>query len=492
MDVSVVVMGVVAVAAVLVRLFLPRPRFVRALAEYDLPEPGTPPHTPPGRVRFSLLVAARHEPDLAATVGSLLALPRRDAEILLLLAPGDFVSEPAARDLARRHPERIRVVHSPAVTKSVALNAALPHCAGEIIGVIDVEGPVRGNLLDRVDGAVRASGADVVRVATDIPDGTNAIELQKRLDRLVCVRGSRPVRVAKHFYLGPSDTHFVRTELVRLLGGWDDDCKAEEQELMLRLFSYGASGVVLYGEPARETGTPVTRWGQLTSWRVRHFTSALQIHRTGEWRRSASLRDRATARQALVVPLIRALAAGPVSVLAVAVAGVLANGYVAAAMAVWCLALLHGPAVEATLWSRAQPSGRWQLRLLLAKDRQDVPLVTRVLVTRLPDLALLTWSAWTALRRYLRSDTKVLRSHFERSLDKPPRPPVAPPPDRPTPQDSPADLLHMAESTDTPAAVTAMASGLDALFRALGPPPSSLRLAEAGPAPQGDGGASDG
>ncbi|MFG3345690.1 glycosyltransferase [Streptomyces sp. NPDC048018] len=492
MGVSVVAMGVVAVCAVLVRLFLPRPRFVRAQAQYDLPDPGALPYAPPGRVRFSLLVAARYEPELAATVESLLAGPRRDVEILLLLAQDDFVSEPAARVLAQRHPDRIRVVHTPAVTKSAALNAGLPHCSGEIIGVIDVEGPVRSGLLDRVDGAFQVSGADVVRVAIDIPENTNAIDLQKRLDELVCVRGHRPVRVTRHFYLGPSDTHFVRTELVRLLGGWDDDCRFEERELMLRLFSYGAAGAVLYGEPARDGTTPVTRWTGLTSWRVRHFTSVLQIHRTGEWRRTTGLRDRAAARQALLVPLVRALAAGPVAVCAATLAGVLANGSFAVAMALWCLFLLHGPALEATLWLRAQSSGRRQLRLLLATGPQDVALARRVLLPRLPDLAFLTWSAWAALWTYLRSDTKVLRSHFERSRDEPPRPPVAPPPDRPAPDSAPADLLHVAESTDTPAAVTAMASGLDALFRALGPPPSSLRLAEAAPTPQGDGGAGDG
>ncbi|MEV6956377.1 glycosyltransferase [Streptomyces sp. NPDC051183] len=298
MDISVVI--TLVAAALLIQLLLPHPRFVKAHKEYDLPDPvPDPPGTGPVPVKFSLLVPLRYEPDVDVTLRDLLVSPRRDFEILLLVGVDDPNTGDTCAHLAQAFPDRVRVVENTAPTMAAALNTAIRYCNGDVVGVIEGGDTVRASLLDRVDGAYRASGADIVRVAMDVADDSTAPHLYWLMDGMVCVRGSRPVRVTKRFHLTPSAAYFVRTDLLRISGGWDGDSRTEELELLLR----------------------------------------------------------------------------------------------------------------------AAPE---------------------------------------------------------------PDPPAHP------------DLLAVAESPDTPAAVETMATGLDALFRALGPPPESLRLAEAGPTPQGDGGASDG
>ncbi|MFG2999272.1 glycosyltransferase family 2 protein [Streptomyces sp. NPDC048340] len=343
MDISVVI--TLVAAALLIQLLLPHPRFVKAHKEYDLPDPvPDPPGTGPVPVKFSLLVPLRYEPDVDVTLRDLLVSPRRDFEILLLVGVDDPNTGDTCAHLAQAFPDRVRVVENTAPTMAAALNTAIRYCNGDVVGVIEGGDTVRASLLDRVDGAYRASGADIVRVAMDVADDSTAPHLYWLMDGMVCVRGSRPVRLTKRFHLTPSAAYFVRTDLLRISGGWDGDSRTEELELLLRLRSFLA-------------------------------------------------------------------------------------------------------AVNHSLWA------------------------------------------------YLRSDTKVLSDHFDRSRREPPKPRRGAAPHRAAPEpDPPAhpDLLAVAESPDTPAAVESMATGLDALFRALGPPPESLRLAEAGPTPQGDGGASDG
>ncbi|MFD9356737.1 hypothetical protein [Streptomyces sp. NPDC060031] len=510
MDISVVI--TLVAAALLIQLLLPHPRFVKAHKQYDLPDPSPDPPVGPVPVKFSLLVPLRYEPDVDDMLAELLTSPRRDFEILLLVGPDDSKSSPACRRLSELHPDRVRVVDGPLTpdwTMAAALNAAIPHCYGDVIGVIGGGDPVRASLLDRVDGAYQASGVDIVRVALDFPEGAPTSELYWLMHGMVCVRGIRPVRVTKRFHLTPSAAYFVRTDLLRVLGGWDMDSRSEELELLLRLSSFGASDAMLYGEPARHNA-PWSRssllsargWKRLRDRRVRWYTTLLLIHRTREWRRFPTVRKRLAAHDALVLPIVQALLAFPALVVSFLLPFAWPDQSVYRfALPLWVFYVSVVATVAGADWLRNQSRAKRSRLLTLAEVLNPPALMFRftVITGWSADLVMRQVAAQRALWRYLRSDTKVLRDHFERSRREPPqRParsaagsgpnPAAAEPDPP----AAADLLAVAGSPDTPAAVQAMATGLDALFRALGPPPESLRLAEAGPTPQGDGGTSDG
>ncbi|WP_159060506.1 glycosyltransferase [Streptomyces acidiscabies] len=469
----------------LVLVFAPRPKWVRAREVYELPEV----REPGGRVRYSLLVPAFHEPYLDAMF-SYLPDPRRgDFEVLLLVHPDDDLTFTQARSLERIDPHRFRVVpvNSSPPRLAADLNEGLPHCNGEVVGVLEADDPLSPYLIDRVDGTFRASEVDVVRLAVDVPRTLSTGEILHRTDGLVQVRGRSPVRVTEHYWRGHSAGYFVRTDLLRLLGGWDDDCATAELELMLRLFSYGATGAVLYG---KETRVAIdTSWASsvqvraLFRRRVRRHVGLLQIYRTGEWRRIPGRLSRWSARLALILPLVRDL----VGSMAVLLTGLLSptTAMPLAVQLAWVLplvGLLVTPDFGSVSWLRRQNEPyRWRRMVWL-----PFPLVKAAL-----DLATRTPAAFVALVRYLRGDTRVLNAHFEHSRHKPP-PRHRPPEPLSTPGEVPPDLLDLASSPYTPAAAQTLATGLDKLFTALGPPPEAQRLAGTGPAPKGDGGAGDG
>ncbi|MHC5906297.1 glycosyltransferase family 2 protein [Streptomyces sp. S6] len=464
---------------------MPRPKWVRAREQYDLPAVEKVAE----RVRYSLLVPAVHEPYLDVMFSRLSTIGRRDFEVLLLVHPNDESTLRQARRLEKHDSQRYRVITVVSSPPRLAadLNEGLPHCNGEVVGFLEVGDTVEPSLLHRVDGAFRASGVDVVRLAVDVPPVLSAGEVAQRTDGLVQVRGRRPVRVTEHFWRGHSGGYFVRADLLRLLGGWDDDCTTEELELMLRLFSYGARGAVLYGQETRLVSKTsrlfIAQARVLFNRRVRRHIGLLQIYRTGEWRRVPSRFRRWAVRLSLVLPLVRDVIGLPTVLLG----GLLNSNFTHLPNAVqlgwgfFLTALLIGSDADSVLWSRLQNrQGRpwWYTASSLAV----LPVMfTLNVLTRAP-------AALTALFRYLLYDTRVLNAHFERSL-------LTPPPRRaaePAPPPAPGDLLDLASSPYTPSAAQNIAAGLETLFTTLGPPPEAQRLAGTGPAPKGDGGAGDG
>ncbi|KND33262.1 hypothetical protein IQ63_19745 [Streptomyces acidiscabies] len=457
----------------LVLVFAPRTKWVRAREVYELSEV----REPGWRVRYSLLVPALHEPNLVEMFTVFANSSPRDFEVLLLVHPDDNPTSAKVRYLESLFPHQFRVIPASSSPPRLAadLNEGLPHCKGEVVGVLEVDDPLSPSLIDRVDGAFRASGADVVRLAVDVPPALATSNIVQRTDGLVQVRGRSPVRVTKHFWRGHSAAYFVRTDLLRLLGGWDDDCATEELELMLRLFSYGATGAVLYGEETRlaidTSGTAAVQVRFLFRRRVRRHVGLLQIYRTGEWRRVPGRLSRWSARLALILPLVRDL----VGSMAVLLAGLLSptTAMPLAVQLAWVLplvGLLVTPDFGSVSWLRRQNEPyRWRRMVWL-----PFPLVKAAL-----DLATRTPAAFVALVRYLRGDTRVLNAHFEHSRHKPP-PRHRPPEPLSTPGEVPPDLLDLASSPYTPAAAQTLASGLDKLFTTLGPPPEAQRLAGAG------------
>ncbi|MEX3211602.1 glycosyltransferase [Streptomyces acidiscabies] len=473
------------VAVPLVLVFAPRPKWVRAREVYELPEV----REPGPRVRYSLLVPAFNEPILVAMFSTFSDWSPRDFEVLLLVHPDDDSMLVQARTLESIAPHCFRVIPVSSSPPRLAadLNEGLPHCKGEVVGVLEVDDPLSPFLIDRVDGAFRASGADVVRLAVDVPPALATCDIVHRADGLVQVRGRSPVRVTEHFWRGHSAAYFVRTDLLRLLGGWDDDCATEELELMLRLFSYGATGAVLYGEETRlsidTSGTAAVQVRFLFRRRVRRHVGLLQIYRTGEWRRVPGRLNRWSARLALILPLVRDL----VGSTAVLLAGLLSptTAMPLAVQLAWAsllVGLLVTPDFGSVFWLRRQNERyRWWRVVWLP----FLPVKSAL------DLATRTPAALIALSRYLRGDTRILNAHFERSRHEPP--PRHHPPEPPSaPSEVPPDLLDLASSPYTPAAAQTLATGLENLFTTLGPPPEAQRLAGTGPAPKGDGGAGDG
>jgi cellulose synthase/poly-beta-1,6-N-acetylglucosamine synthase-like glycosyltransferase len=280
-------------------------RTPRALGQMPFPEPDQP------RLSFSLIVPARHEEAvLADTVGRLLEQRHPALEVLVVVGDDDPGTAAVARALADRDP-RVSVVvdDSPVKNKPKALNRALAHCTGKITGVFDAEDEVAANLLEHVDACFRATDAHVVQGGVQLMNYRSSWwSLRNALEYFFWFSSRLHFHARNGFIPLGGNTVFVRTDLLKLVGGWDTECLAEDCELGIRLSVAGAHVAVAYSpELATREETPPSLRG-LIKQRTRWNQGYLQVLRKGEWRRLPTVGKRLMARYLLASPFLQALA----------------------------------------------------------------------------------------------------------------------------------------------------------------------------------------
>lgn len=261
---------------------------------------------------FSLLVPARHEQEvLAHTVERLLESTHPEYEIIIIVGHDDPETSRTAIQVATRAPERVRVVTDThdVKNKPKALNTALPHCRGDIVGVFDAEDQVHPELLAHVDHAFRAQGADVVQGGVQLVNYHSSwYSLRNCLEYFFWFHSRLHLHAQKGFIPLGGNTVFVRTELLRQAGGWDPECLAEDCDLGVRLSSQGARVVVAYDSliVTREE-TPDSLDG-LFRQRTRWNQGFLQVFRKKDWRQLPTMHQRMLARYTLATPFLQAFA----------------------------------------------------------------------------------------------------------------------------------------------------------------------------------------
>jgi cellulose synthase/poly-beta-1,6-N-acetylglucosamine synthase-like glycosyltransferase len=264
-----------------------------------------------GALSFSLLVPARHEQEvLEHTVLRLLESSHRDYEVIVIVGHDDPDTAAVAHKLAEQHPGLVFVVTDTHEKKNKpkALNTALPHCRGDIVGVFDAEDQVHPELLSHVDHAFRDTRADVVQGGVQLINFHSSwYSLRNCLEYFFWFRSRLHLHAAKGFIPLGGNTVFVRTKLLRANNGWDPNCLAEDCDLGVRLSSQGAKVVVAYdSEMVTKEETPgsvVSLFKQRTRWNQ----GFLQVYRKQDWKRLPNLRQRLLARYTLITPFIQAL-----------------------------------------------------------------------------------------------------------------------------------------------------------------------------------------
>lgn len=266
----------------------------------------------PGRLSFSLLVPARHEQEvLAATVNRLLESTHEDYEILVIVGHDDPGTHAVADQVAAAAPDKVRVVVDRNVPKNKpkALNTALAHCTGQIVGVFDAEDQVHPDLLAYVDHAFCSTEADVVQGGVQLINFHSSwYSLRNCLEYYFWFRSRLHLQAAKGFIPLGGNTVFVRTELLRENDGWDANCLAEDCDLGVRLSSRNAKVVVAYdARMVTREETPGTLYA-LFKQRTRWNQGFLQVLRKKDWKRMPSRRQRMLARFTLTQPFMQAFA----------------------------------------------------------------------------------------------------------------------------------------------------------------------------------------
>ncbi|WP_354643332.1 glycosyltransferase [Kitasatospora camelliae] len=266
----------------------------------------------PHRNSFSLLVPARHEERvLAATVEKVLESHYEDFEVLLIVGHDDPETTAVARALAERHPDRVRVVVDThrVKNKPKALNTALPHCRGDVVGVFDAEDQVHPDLLGHVDHAFRTADAAVVQGGVQLINFSSSwYSLRNCLEYFFWFRSRLHLHARRGFIPLGGNTVFIRGDVLRAVGGWDQECLAEDCDLGVRLSSEGAKVVVAYDAAlvTREE-TPDSLYALLRQ-RTRWNQGFLQVYRKRAWARLPLRRQRLLARWTLATPFVQALA----------------------------------------------------------------------------------------------------------------------------------------------------------------------------------------
>jgi cellulose synthase/poly-beta-1,6-N-acetylglucosamine synthase-like glycosyltransferase len=269
-------------------------------------EPGPP------ELSFSLLVPARHEEAvLEATLERLAGLDHPDFEVLPIVGHDDPDTAAVAERVAARYPDKFRVVvdENWPKNKPKALNTALPFCRKEVVAVFDAEDEVEVRLLRSVDRAFRATRAHVVQGGVQLINFRSSwFSLRNCLEYFFWFRSRLHLHERHEFIPLGGNTVFVRTDLLRWVGGWDPNCLAEDCELGVRLSALGAHIRVAY-DPYLVTReeTPPTLWALLKQ-RTRWNQGFLQVLRKGEWKRLPGRPRRMLARYTLAQPFLQAFA----------------------------------------------------------------------------------------------------------------------------------------------------------------------------------------
>lgn len=269
---------------------------------------------------FSLLVPARHEVAvLDSTLERLAAIDHPAYEIIVIVGDDDPETMAVAEAAAERHPGLVDVVvdSSRPKSKPSAMNSALPHCRGDVVGIFDAEDDVHPAVLRHVDSTFSQERADIVQGGVQLMNfKTNWWTVRNCLEYWFWFRSRMHFHADARFIPLGGNTVFVDADRLRRAGGWAADCLAEDCELGVRLSSQGARVAVCYDpEIVTREETP----GSLAGWlkqRCRWDQGFLQVYRRSEWRRLPTRRQRSLARYTLAMPFLQAFTGvmAPVSI----------------------------------------------------------------------------------------------------------------------------------------------------------------------------------
>jgi glycosyltransferase XagB len=249
---------------------------------------------------FSLIMPCRHEtePVMRATLQRLLVQSHQRVEVLISTGHDDPETIAIAEKLAAENPDRVRVSidYSEGKNKPKQLNTTLAMCRNEIVGVFDAESIAAPDLIRNIDNSFRTTGADAVQGAVQLINYRDTwFSLRNCLEYFIWFSSRLHLHAKLGFIPLGGNTVFVRRSLLNEIGGWDEECLAEDCELGVRLSTLHHRIVVAYSPDlvTREETPETVR--ALVKQRTRWSLGFMQVYSKGLWKKLPSFRERATA-----------------------------------------------------------------------------------------------------------------------------------------------------------------------------------------------------
>jgi cellulose synthase/poly-beta-1,6-N-acetylglucosamine synthase-like glycosyltransferase len=280
------------------------------------PRSRAPEHFRPPRLRFTVLLPARHE---EAVIGDTiqhvvdLKYPADLVQVLVVIEAGDRGTiaevEATLTELGPRAGSvRLITFDDPPINKPHGLNVGLREATGDVVTIFDAEDEPHPEILNVVNTVMTAEGAPVVQCG---------VQLMNYADRWFSA-----LNVLEYFFWFKSRMHyhsavgmvplggntvFVRRDLLQALGGWDEHCLTEDADLGIRLSAHGVPMRVLYEDDyvTREETPPTV--AQFVKQRTRWNQGFLQVLLKGDWCHLPTLPQRLLAFYTLAFPMIQAL-----------------------------------------------------------------------------------------------------------------------------------------------------------------------------------------
>ena len=296
---------------------------------------------------------------LAAAVRSVLAQDHDgDLRLVIAVGPSHDATASIAAALADRD-DRITVVDNPTGSRSIGLNLAIEHGAGEAAAhavVVRVDGHTElpPDYVRRCVELLRSTGAvGVGGVMTPVGAGT----VQEAAARAMShPAGIGPASFHTGGRAGPAETVYLgafRRSAVQAVGGYDPTLfRAEDWDLCLRL---RRAGGLLWFDPSL-----------VVEYRPRRTLGAVakQFWRTGMWRREVVRRDPSTAGLRYLAPPVLVLLLG-LSLLLTVCGAAVGSGLVLGAGVALPVAYLLGVLVAAVHAASRRPVLRPRAALVL-------------------------------------------------------------------------------------------------------------------------------
>ena len=260
---------------------------------------------------FSIIVPCRQEVEevMRATLDALLAQSHSDVEVIFSVGHDDPETVAIALRLASGDPRvRVSIDRSPVKNKPRQLNTALGMCRNDVVGVFDAESIAAPDLLRNIDNSFRSTGADAVQGAVQLVNYRDSwFALRNCLEYFIWFSSRLHLQQRIGFIPLGGNTVFVRRTVLEELGGWDEDCLAEDCELGVRLSALGHPITVAYSPQLATREETPDSIRSLVKQRTRWGLGFFQVYNKGLWRSLPTRRERMMARWTLLQPHLVAM-----------------------------------------------------------------------------------------------------------------------------------------------------------------------------------------
>jgi glycosyltransferase XagB len=237
--------------------------------------------------------------------------PKELYEVLIPLR----VHDPETIKLAQRtvskinqHNFKIILVNDQPQNKPNQLNWALRQARGEVVTIFDAEDDPSMSLLNIINTKLLQTDADVIQSNVQLINYTDTwFSVLNCMEYYFWFKSSLNYFAANDVMPLAGNTVFLKTALVKNLGGWDETCLTEDGELGLRLAIENAKFEVVYDANHATLEESPTTNDQFIKQRTRWVQGFINIFMQGKWLQLDSLKKQFIFVYILLWPALQSL-----------------------------------------------------------------------------------------------------------------------------------------------------------------------------------------